>query len=194
SNTLSFAILYLIHNKDVQQKAQLEIDQVVGLFRQISLADKSILPYTEAVLLETLRLSSIVPLGLPHRMVKDTIFHDYFLPKNVTVISNLWAIHHDPKIWGDDVNEFRPERFLSDNNTRVIRHEALMPFSAGRRQCLGEGLARDTMFLFLANILQKFCIEKEPGCSAFKVEAPTGLLVEPQPFNFALKLRNIEDL
>ncbi|ODM88910.1 Cytochrome P450 1A2 [Orchesella cincta] len=68
------------------------------------------LPYTEAIVLETLRLSSIAPLGAPHRMTADTLFHGYFLPKDTTVISNLWAIHHDPKVWGEDVNEFRPEK------------------------------------------------------------------------------------
>ncbi|ODM87784.1 Cytochrome P450 1A1 [Orchesella cincta] len=60
-------------------------------------------------------------------MTEDTMFHGYLLPKDVTVISNLYAIHHDPKIWGEDFNEFRPERFLSEDKTRVVYHEALMP-------------------------------------------------------------------
>ncbi|ODM86709.1 Cytochrome P450 2U1 [Orchesella cincta] len=170
------------------------MDQVVGSCRQISLTDKILLPYTEAVLLEALRLSSIVPLGLPHRMNEDTIFRGYFLHKNATVISNLWAIHHDPKIWGEDVNEYRPERFLSEDKTRVVRHDSLMPFSADRRQCIGKGLARYTMFLFLANILLKFNIEKEPGCPVMKIEAPIGLLAESRPFNFVLNLRNSKNL
>ncbi|ODM92810.1 Methyl farnesoate epoxidase [Orchesella cincta] len=110
STSLSFATLYLLLNKEVQKKAQQELDLMVGSSRQVSLADKSSLPYTEAILLETLRLSSITPLGVPHRMVEDTMFHGYLLPKDVTIIAGLYTIHHDPKIWGEDVNEFRPEK------------------------------------------------------------------------------------
>ncbi|ODM89469.1 Methyl farnesoate epoxidase [Orchesella cincta] len=92
SSTLSFAILYLIQNQDAQQKAQREIDQRVGSSCPISLSDKSLLPYTEAILLETLRLASVFPLGAPHRMIADTIFHGYFLPEDTTIIANLYAI------------------------------------------------------------------------------------------------------
>ncbi|ODM59408.1 Methyl farnesoate epoxidase, partial [Orchesella cincta] len=114
ATTLSFATLYLIHNSDAQRKAQQEIDRVVGS-RPISLSDKPLLPYTEAVLMETLRLSSITPLGVPHQMLADTVFHGFFLPKGATVLASQFGIHHDSKIWGNDVNEFRPERFLSED-------------------------------------------------------------------------------
>ncbi|ODM89540.1 Cytochrome P450 1A5 [Orchesella cincta] len=102
--------------------AKSELDRVVGPSRQVALSDKALygLPYTEAIILETLRLSSIAPLGVPHRMIGDTIFHGYFLPKDVTVIAGLYTIHHDSKIWGKDVNEFRPERFLNEDKTPSI--------------------------------------------------------------------------
>ncbi|ODM86535.1 Cytochrome P450 2J6 [Orchesella cincta] len=164
SNSLSFATLYLSQHLETQRKAQAELDRVVGLDRQVFLSDKPALPYIEAILLETFRLSSIVAMGVPHRMLADTMFHGYFLPKGATVIANLYAIHHDTKTWGPDVNEFRPERFLNEDETQVVRHDSLIPFSAGRRQCLGEGLARDSLFLFVASILQKFVIEPDPAC------------------------------
>ncbi|ODM92571.1 Methyl farnesoate epoxidase [Orchesella cincta] len=173
SGTLSFALLYLIQNRDAQIKAQREIDQRIGSSRPISPSDKTLLPYTEAILLETLRLSSVTPLGAPHRMIADTMVYDYFLPKDTTIIANLYGIHHDPKIWGEDVNEFRPERFLSEDETRVIRHDALMPFSAGKR------------------ILQNFKIEADPDTPILNSETPSGLLVEPQSFKFVLKMRNV---
>ncbi|ODM87155.1 Methyl farnesoate epoxidase [Orchesella cincta] len=190
SNTLSFAMLYLILNQEAQQRAQKELDFVIGSSRQVSLSDKPSLPYTEATLLEILRLSSIAPLGLPHRMLADTMFHGYFLPKDVAVFSNLYAIHHDPTIWGEDVNEFRPERFLSEDETRVIHHEALMPFSVGRRACIGEVFARESLFLFLASILHRFNIESDPECLVLAVETVAGFAVEPKPFKFVLTLRN----
>ncbi|ODM92572.1 Cytochrome P450 2J5 [Orchesella cincta] len=65
SLTLSFAILYLLLHKEVQRSAQMELDRVVGSSRQVTLSDKALLPYIEAIILETLRLSSIGPLGHP---------------------------------------------------------------------------------------------------------------------------------
>ncbi|ODM88348.1 Farnesoate epoxidase [Orchesella cincta] len=190
STTLSFVTLYLLLHKEAQSKAQHELDHVVGLSRQVSLADKPLLPYTEAILLETFRLSSMAAFGVPHRMTADTMFHGYFLPKDSTVISNLYAIHHNPNIWGKDVSEFRPERFLSEDNTSVIHHEAQLPFSTGRRACFGEGLARDTIFLFVAHILQKFNIEQNSECPVMAAEIVPGFVLQPKPFKFVLRLRN----
>ncbi|ODM89554.1 Methyl farnesoate epoxidase [Orchesella cincta] len=190
SATLAFAILFLLLNKEAQRKAQLELDQVVGSFSQISLSHKTSLPYTEAIVLETLRLSTIAPFAIPHRMLEDTMFHGYLLPKDVTIMSDLHAIHHDPKIWGPDVNSFRPERFLNQTETQISRHESLISFGAGRRSCLGEGLAKDTLFLFIASILHKFNIEQDPQNPVFKVETQFGMVVEPKPFKFMVSLRN----
>jgi len=189
SNTLSFAILYLSQNQQAQAKAQQELDRVVGTSRQISLTDKSSLPYTEAIILETLRLSSLLTLGSPHRMISDTMFQGYFLPKGTVILANLYGIHHNPKIWGEDVNSFRPERFLNDDETQVVRNEALIPFGTGKRQCLGEGLARDTLFIFLASILHKFSIQLDPEGPILRNEIPSGLMIEPEPFQFILNRR-----
>ncbi|ODM87553.1 Farnesoate epoxidase [Orchesella cincta] len=190
SLTLSFAMLYLILNTEAQRNAQQELDRVVGSSRQVFLSDKPTLPWTEAIVLETLRLSSIAPLGVPHLMLADTMFHGYFLPKDVTVIAGLYTIHHDPKIWGEDVNEFRPERFLNGDKTQVIQNEALVPFSTGRRVCIGEGLAKNTLFLFIANTLKKFNIEPDPVCPVLEVETLSGFIREPKPFKLVLSLRN----
>lgn len=95
------------------------------------------MPYTEAVLLETLRKSSLLPMGVLHRMLSDHVFHGYVFPKHCTVIPNLYAYHHDPDVWGDPEN-FRPERFLSEDGSKVIRRDSIMPFSVGRRVCLGK--------------------------------------------------------
>ncbi|ODM87642.1 Cytochrome P450 2F2 [Orchesella cincta] len=64
-----------------------------------------LLPCTEAILLEALRLFVHCSIGLPHRMIGDTIFHAIFYRKNATIISNLWAIHHDPKVCGGERDE-----------------------------------------------------------------------------------------
>ncbi|ODM98566.1 Farnesoate epoxidase [Orchesella cincta] len=189
STTLSWAWLYLLKNKDIQRRAQKELDLIVGESRQPSLSDKPLLPYTEAILLETLRLSGVAPLGAPHRMTADTLFKGYFLPKDLTVISDLYTIHHDPKIWGQDANVFRPERFLNEAGDAVVRHEAFAAFSFGRRQCIGEGFARDALFLFIASILHKFNIDPDPDSPVVDTEPMPGILVEHQPFKCIMNLR-----
>ncbi|ODM88138.1 Farnesoate epoxidase [Orchesella cincta] len=188
ATTLSFATLYLIHNSRAQRKAQQEIDRMVGS-RPISLSDKPLLPYTEAIIMETLRLSSILPVSIPHQILADTVFHGFFLPKGTTVLASQYGIHHDPKIWGNDVNEFRPERFLSEDENHVVLHDALIPFSVGRRSCLGEGFAKDVIFLFVASILQKFNIKPDPGCPIVDIEPQSGIALEPKRFKFVLSLR-----
>jgi len=121
-------------------------------------------------------------------MIADTTFHGYFLPKNVTVMSDLYTIHHDQKIWGQDANTFRPERFLNEDQTQVIRHAALMPFSIGKRVCMGKDFANDTMFLFIANILHKFSINPDPECPVVDMEPLPGFVMIHKPFKFVMNL------
>lgn len=91
------------------------------------------MPYTEATILELLRKPAVVNNGVPHRMMQDAEFGGYLFPKGTVVISNIFWVHNDPKIWGDPEN-FRPERFLSKDETKVVKHDALVPFSLGKRQ------------------------------------------------------------
>ncbi|ODM98565.1 Methyl farnesoate epoxidase [Orchesella cincta] len=192
ANTLSYTLLYLSHFKDAQARVQQEIDDVIGDFRTPSLTDKKLMPYVEAVILETLRCSSILPLGSPHRMVEDLLFHGYFLPKGATVIASLYAIHHDPNVWGEDAETFRPERFLNKEMTSVVRHDALMPFGSGKRICLGEQLATNTLFLFLTSIYQKFDISPAPDSQTPDFGSPPAILKGPMPFSVVMKLRNAD--
>lgn len=59
-----------------------------------------------------------------------TEYEGNLFPKGAVIFPNLYEVHHDKKYWGDPEN-FRPERFLDESGTKLIRHEALMPFSAG---------------------------------------------------------------
>ncbi len=73
STTLRWALLYMIAFPDIQSRVQKEIDDAVGRNRLPRLSDKLELPYTEAVLNEIQRMGSIVPLGVPHKCIEDTI-------------------------------------------------------------------------------------------------------------------------
>ena len=74
----------------VQQKAQEEIDRVVGNKRLPKMDDHDNLPYVNALVKEVLRWHPVGPMGLPHMTSKDDIFHGYLIPKGAIVLANIW--------------------------------------------------------------------------------------------------------
>ena len=81
SSSLSWAFLFLLHHPEVQTRVQAEIDSVVGEGRNVSLEDKTDLPYTNAVLMESMRMATIVPNALPHSASEDIEYNGYIIPK-----------------------------------------------------------------------------------------------------------------
>ncbi|XP_050392965.2 cytochrome P450 2B4 [Patella vulgata] len=154
STTILWTILYLLHTQNIQARCYKEIQDVVGSGRLPSMKDRSSMPYTQAVLLEVLRIANIVIIGVPHTVDEDIIFHGYHIPKGTVVIPNLDSVLLDDKIWGD-ADVFRPERFL-DENGQLVKREEFIPFSLGRRTCLGESLAKMELFLFMTTLIQRF--------------------------------------
>nr|XP_054773774.1 cytochrome P450 2U1-like [Lytechinus pictus] len=168
TTTLRWLMLHLITKPDIQKKIQAEIDKVVGRDRFPTLQDKPNLPYTEATILEVLRLNFVTPLGVPHQYMGrgDLRFHGYDIPEGAIIIANYWRISRDPKIW-DDPEVFKPERFL-DAEGNCVKPEELMPFSIGKRMCIGEPLAKMELSLILAYLLHQFTFtlpEDEPSYS-----------------------------
>lgn len=148
------------------------------------------MPYLEAMTLELLRISTILSMGVAHRMTTSKEFNGYTLKKNTAVFANLYGVHHDPDIWGDPFT-FRPDRFLDAEGTKVIRHEAFVAFSDGRRRCLGESLARDTFFLFISSIFQQFRVLPDPDMKTEPdFEADIGYFLVPKPFKIVMVPRS----
>ena len=86
------------------------------------------------------------------------------------------------KIWGDPEN-FRPERFL-DEHGNIIKREELIPFSIGRRICLGESLAKMELFLYLATLFQKFEFLPASPDKVPPLTAPWGAVITPELSEF----------
>ena len=191
SSTLCWTLVYLIHYPHVQDKLHQELDDVIGYSRLPDLTDKKNLPYLEATIAEIHRFSSLAPLAVPHKATVDTTLQGYNIPKGTTVLVNLWSLHHDPEIW-DDPNEFKPERFLDDNGLfQTPKAGVLLPFSGGRRVCLGESLARMQLFLVLARLLHSFKFENPPGCDLPTLQPDVGIVLMPQSFNVCAIKRHV---
>ncbi|XP_044113281.1 cytochrome P450 2F5-like isoform X2 [Neovison vison] len=156
STTLRYGLLILLKYPEVAAKVQAELDAVVGRTRTPRLEDREHLPYTNAVLHEIQRFISVLPLGLPRALTKDTHLRGYFLPKGTFVIPVLKSSHRDPTQFKDP-ECFNPTNFLDDKG-KFQSNDAFMPFAPGKRMCLGAGLARSEIFLFFTAILQRFCL------------------------------------
>ncbi|CAB1444503.1 unnamed protein product [Pleuronectes platessa] len=161
STTLRWALLYMTKYPEIQEKVQAEIDQVIGQSRQPCMEDRKDMPYTEAVIHEVQRMGNIVPLGLPHSAIRDLQLGGYSVPKGVTVIPNLTSVLFEKDKWETPFT-FNPGHFLNEEG-RFVKKAAFVPFSAGKRVCLGENLARMELFVFFTSFMQHFTFSMPPG-------------------------------
>ncbi|NWX41370.1 CP2DH protein, partial [Steatornis caripensis] len=180
STTLRWAVLYMLLHPEIQSKVQAEIDKVIGRERTPTMEDQVSMPYTNAVIHEVQRYGDVVPVGLPHMTYRDTELQGFFIPKGTTVITNLSSVLKDKTAW-EKPNEFYPEHFL-DAKGQFVKPQAFLPFSAGRRACLGEQLARMELFIFFTTLLQKFTFVLPEGQPKPRKDGCFALTSSPHPY------------
>ncbi|GFR15027.1 cytochrome P450 1A2 [Trichonephila clavata] len=186
--TVDWLLLVCAAYPEAQKKILREIDEVVGRDRFPTGQDHPNMPFTEAAITELMRWRTIVPLNLMRYTLQASELNGYYIPKNSHILLVLWAVDNNEKLWGTDVNEYKPERFLSEVGRKVIKPEYAIPFSVGKRSCPGKTLAEIEIFLYLVAILQKFEISAPLG-KEIDLEGELGLAFQPKRQDLCLKLR-----
>ncbi|XP_058430196.1 cytochrome P450 2D17 isoform X2 [Marmota monax] len=187
STTLAWALLLMILHPDVQRRVQQEIDEVIGQVRQPEMGDQARMPFTMAVIHEVQRFGDLVPLAVPHLTTRDIELQGFLIPKGTTLITNLSSVLKDETVWEKPLH-FHPGHFL-DAQGHFVKREAFMPFSAGRRVCLGEPLARMELFLFFTCLLQRFSFSVPPGQARPSDYGVFGTIVTPSPYQLCAEPR-----
>jgi len=181
------AILY----PSVMQKAQAELDSVVGPDRLPSYSDKASLPLIDAIMKEVLRWRPVSAGGIPHAVTQDDEYMGYKIPKGATVIGNHWAISLDEEVY-DNPQAFDPERWIKHPDLPLVA------FGFGRRQCTGQHIAKNSLFINIARLLWAFDIghafEEVNGVKVKHEVDPfaftQGFNSRPLPFKTSIKVRS----
>ncbi|KAJ6737600.1 CYTOCHROME P450 FAMILY 1 [Salix viminalis] len=156
TSTLEWAMAELLRNPKVLKKVQTELRTTIGSGEKLGDKDIENLPYLKAVIRETLRLHPPLPFLVPHMATNHCEMLGYLIPKETTILVNVWAIGRDSKTW-DDPLVFKPERFLEPNMVDYRgRHFEFIPFGSGRRMCPAMPLASRVLPLALGSLLLSF--------------------------------------
>lgn len=179
--------------KDFLDKVKAEHDSVFGcgafsaldLLEQPNKSEQILghrLPYTTAFVKETLRLHPPAATArLPPTATAHSPPYTVDIDGKPTRVDGLriynihWLIHRNPKVWGADAHEFRPERWLDEEYVGKLPVGAWRPFERGPRNCIGQELAMMEAKVVLCAVTRGF---------EFRKEGLDGLNGEPEVWNF----------
>lgn len=155
ASSCAYCILFLAMNHDVQKKVYSEIISC-GLKHEESLTLEKLtkLKYLDLVIKETVRLTPGVHGIAREPMNNLKLSESCELSKGTIILINIFMLHRRKDLWGNDAEKFNPDRFLPEN--LGDRHNFFIPFSAGRRNCIGERYAIAAMKIIIVRLLTKF--------------------------------------
>jgi cytochrome P450 len=167
ATTMTWAICLLERNPEAWSRLVTEVDLALG-GRTPQFDDLAALPYTRAVIEETLRLRP-AKWAIPRMATRVDEVRDFRVPRGDIVILVPYVTHRHPDFWVDP-EQFEPTRFLPASRTGIHRW-AYFPFGAGQRKCLGMDFALMEGQLTLAMIAQRYQLRR-----------PDKLDVRPDPY------------
>ncbi|KAI9727399.1 MAG: hypothetical protein M1834_008405 [Cirrosporium novae-zelandiae] len=189
SGLLSFSFYYLLKNPAAYQRAQAEIDNVIGK-GPIKVEQLSKLPFIAAIFRETLRLHPPVVLIQVSSPKTEIIGGKYQVEKNEPINAFLHKLHRDPAVYGEDAETWRPERMLDEPFEKLNKEypNCWKPFGNGSRACIGRPFAWQEALLVVAMLLQNFNFELDDP--SYQLRYKQTLTVKPKDFKIHATLRN----
>jgi cytochrome P450 len=184
SIALSYALYSLAKYPHVQEKLVNSIQEKYGLGdSDISVEQIDDIEYLNWFIKENMRLYPPVGQLPPRKLVSTEVLGDYTLSAGTLATINIYNIHHNPNVWGKDVEEFRPERF-SPEESKNRHSNAYMPFGGGPRTCIGNRFSLLEQKIFLVQLLRRFKLElPDPTYIAKPSYMGTGLHAAPKDLN-----------
>ena len=184
---LTWAWYLLARNPDAAARLRAEVDAVLAeRDTPLTYADLARLPYTRAVLDETLRLYP--PAWLLTRRAREAdVLAGVQVPADALVIISPWVVHRDPGCWTEPT-AFRPDRFLAAGGRPTRPADVAtgyLPFGAGPRQCIGRDMALVEATLGLAALARRY----EPATGELPSVAATPMVTIRPVRGLRMRLR-----
>lgn len=159
---LAWTLLLLAQHPEWQNQLREEIKQVMGDDGEIDVTKLVGLRKMGWVMNEVLRLYSPAP-NVQRQAREDIKVDDLVIPNGTNMWIDVVSMHHDKTLWGEDVNEFKPERFKDDIHGGCKHKMGFMPFGFGGRMCIGRNLTMMEYKIVLSLILTRFSFSISPN-------------------------------
>ncbi|KAE9405109.1 cytochrome P450 [Gymnopus androsaceus JB14] len=180
-------------------------------------------PYVEAIMSEVWRWGVVVPLNLPHRLTQDDVYtpapsssnpnpSPMLLRKGSLIFGNIWSIMRSNDLFGNDVDDFKPERYLLSPHEEKVLYESYnhpeydairrekkrrdprtYVFGFGRRQCPGQNLVESSVWLLMATLLSTVDVHRpcvEGKVVREKIDFNNSVFRTPDLFGIDIKPRS----
>ena len=192
AQTMTWLLLLLANRPEIQAKVHEELDRVIGSDATPTLEDREQLPYTNAVILESMRFRTIAPIAAPHQASESIEIGGYLIPKGAQVLGNLYGIHHDSRFW-EAPHEFMPDRFMpqADGSPSLAsQSSAYMPFGTGRRACPGYRFGEWVVWLQASRLLHRYQFTRSGDeIGQLSEDEVFGMTVSPRRFSLLVTER-----
>ncbi|ETS76877.1 hypothetical protein PFICI_10751 [Pestalotiopsis fici W106-1] len=192
-NSLSAIIYYLLKSPPCLQRLREELDRYQIVEKKVKFKDTQSMVYLQAVIKEALRLHPAAALPL-ERVVPEggATISGRFFPEGTIVAINPWVEHRNTALFGNDADEFRPERWLTDDVDKLaIMNRHSMPFGSGSRTCIGRHIAMLEICKLVPRLMRDFDFELVGKLARPQSSWVTTnhLLLKPKDFLVNVKLR-----
>ncbi|XP_052819369.1 leukotriene-B4 omega-hydroxylase 3-like [Mya arenaria] len=161
ASAISWILYSLAEHPEYQQKCQEEVDEVLQGRQDVEWSDLPKLEYLTQCIKEGMRLHAPVAI-VGRETTKPFPIADIVCPPGTNVMINIWMLHHNVEVWGEDHMDFRPDRFTKEACAKMDPYQ-YVPFSGGPRNCIGQNFAMNEQKVVIAKLLNNFTFNLVPG-------------------------------